>query len=51
MANLQDALSHLLPILDDSNYIPLANSTALNDAASDQLDAAFLNNMLSDTSR
>ena len=51
MANLQDAFSHLLPILDDSNYIPLANSTALNDAASDQLDAAFLNNMLSDTSR
>ena len=51
MANLQDAFSHQLNILDDANYIPRAISTALDDAASDQLDAAFLNNMPSDTSR
>ena len=50
MTQLQNAFSHLLPILDDPDYIPLANSTALDDPVV-PLDNAFLNNVLSDTNR
>ena len=50
MTQLQNAFSHLLPILDDPDYIPLANSTALDDAA-EPLDQAFLNYVLTDTNR
>ena len=50
MTQLQNAFSHLLPILDDPDYIPLANSTALDDPVA-PLDNASLNNVLSDTNR
>ena len=51
MTHLQNAFSHLLPVLDDQHYnIPLANSTALDDTA-EPLDNAFLNNYLSDSNR
>ena len=49
MTQLQNAFSHLLPILNDPDYIPIANSTVLD--TPDQLDNAFLNNVLSETSR
>ena len=44
MTQLQNAFSHVLPvpILDDPDYIPLANSTALDDPVA-PLDNAFLN--------
>ena len=49
MTQLQSAFSHLLPILNDPDYIPIANSTVLD--TPDQLDNAFLNNVLCETSR
>ena len=49
MTQLQSAFSHLLPILNDPDNIPIANSTVL--VTPDQLDNAFLNNFLSETSR
>ena len=50
MTQLQNAFSHLLPILDDPDYISFDNSTALDDAT-EPLDQAFLNNVLTDTNR
>ena len=51
MTQLQSAFSHLLLILNDPDYNPIANSTVLD--TPDQLDNAFafLNNVLSKTSR
>ena len=46
MARLHDAFAHLIPVLDD--YIPLANSTAIDDAVP-AADTVFLQNFLSDT--
>ena len=52
MSRLQNAFTHLLPILDDPAYIPLANSTTVEDnAAPAPLDQAFLSSVLSDTNR
>ena len=50
MAHLQNAFSHLLPVLDDQHYIPLVNSTALDDATK-PLDNALLGHFLSDSNR
>ena len=51
MTQLHNAnFSHLLPILDDPDYISFDNSTALDDAT-EPLDQAFLNNVLTDTNR
>ncbi len=47
--HLQGAFSHLLPILNETDYIvnpmPIANSTALDNAA-DELNTTFLHNVL-----
>ena len=49
---LQDVFNHLLPILNDSDYIPIpvANSTTI-DADPIQLNATFLHDVLNDASR
>ena len=47
---LQKALSHMLLILDDADFIPLANSTAFDDIAA-PVDNAFPKIILSDNNR
>lgn len=49
MAQLQS--SHLLPILNDPDYIPIAYSSSTVLDTPDQLNDAFLNNAQSETSR
>ena len=49
MIQLQNAFSHLLPILDDPDYIPLANSTAMNNPVAPMHNC--IPHVLNDTNR
>ena len=48
MSRLHSAFNHLLPILDEPDYIPVANSTTL-DSTADDVDTAFLENVMNDS--
>ena len=49
MIQLQNAFSHLLPILDDPDYIPLANSTAMDNPVAPMHNC--IPHVLNDTNR